>query len=75
MDYDVDDFDYPEVDNYSEFECIKTDGGQHVLEPRDTLTEDEKELGDLHLGCCPACRIDMEFYHLIECMDENNSRF
>lgn len=74
VDYEVDDFDYSQVDNYSEFDCINMDDGKLVFEPRDTLTEDEKELADLHLGCCLACQIDMEFDHLMNRMDENNSR-
>ena len=48
--------------------------GRLVFEPRETLTEDEKEKADFHVGCCPACQADMEFDYLVNRMDENNSR-
>lgn len=67
--------DFSDVDNYSEFECINLEDGQLVFELRETLTEDEKELADLHFGCCLACRMDMEFSNLLNQIDNNDSRW
>ena len=50
------------------------DDGQLVFEPREKLTEDERERADLHLGYCSACQFDMDFDFLMNRMGENNSR-
>ena len=57
-----------------EVACINMDDGRLVFEPREKLTEDERERADLHLGCCPACQFDMDFDFLMNRMGENNSR-
>ena len=61
-------------DDVDEFACIDMEDGRLVFEPRGTLTEDEKERADLHVGRCPACQDDMEFDYLMNRMGENNSR-
>lgn len=58
-----------------EFVCSNMEDGRLVFEPRGTLTEDEKERADLHVGCCPACKADMESDLLLDRMDEENSRW
>jgi len=68
------DIDYREVDDFDPCECINMDDGQLVFEQRDSLTEDEKELADIHVSCCLACRMDMEFDRLMNQMDKENSR-
>ena len=57
-----------------EFSCVNMDDGRLVFEPRETLTEDEREKADLHMGSCPACQADMDFDYLMNKMGENNSR-
>ena len=57
-----------------EVTCINTDDGRLVFDPRETLTEAEKERADLHLGYCPACQFDMDFDFLMNRIVENNSR-
>lgn len=57
------------TDECSQSECIDMEDGRLVFEPRDTLTEDEKERADLHIGTCLACRLDMEFDFLIRRVD------
>jgi len=66
--------DYRDVDDLDLCECINLDDGQLVFEQRDTLTEDEKELADIHVGCCLSCRMDMEFDRLMNRMEKENSR-
>lgn len=55
-----------EVDNG---ECINMDEGQLVFEQRETLSEVEKELADIHIGCCLSCRMEMEFEQLMDRID------
>ena len=47
-------------DNDLEVTCIDMEDGRLVFEPRETLTEAEKEKADLHIGCCPACQIEFD---------------
>lgn len=68
------DIDFSQVDDYDACECINMDDGQLVFEQRDTLTEDEKELADIHISCCLSCRMEMEFEQLMHQMDKENSR-
>ena len=58
-----------------EFVCLNMEDGRLVFEPREALTEDEKERANLHVGVCPACKDDMEFDYLIDRMGESNSRW
>jgi hypothetical protein len=53
-------------DDDFEVTCIDMDDGRLVFAPRETLTEVEKERADLHLGCCPACQIDLDFEYFYE---------
>ena len=61
-------------EDFDEFVCSNMEDGRLVFEPRETLTEDEKEKADFHVGCCLACQADMDFDHLMNRMGENNSR-
>ncbi len=61
-------------DDYDECACVSMDDGRLVFEQRETLTEDERERADLHLGYCPACQSDMDFDFLMNRLGENNSR-
>ncbi len=46
--------------NNSEAVCINSDDGCLVFEPRDGLTDTERERANLHLGDCPACQLDLD---------------
>ena len=61
------------IDEHSELVCVNSDDGQLVFEPRNTLSESERERADLHFGSCPACQDNMEFEHLMNRMGENDS--
>ena len=61
-------------DDFDAFVCIDMDDGRLVFESRETLTEDEQERADLHLGYCPACQADMDFDFLMNRIGKNNSR-
>lgn len=50
---------------YSEVVCINAEDGCLVFEPRDGLTETERERADLHLGDCPACQLDLDCDYLM----------
>lgn len=51
-------------------ECINPDDAQLTLEPRETLTDEEKELADIHLTSCLSCQMDFEFDRLIDQMEK-----
>lgn len=61
-------------DDLDEVVCVNMDDGRLVFESRETLTEDELERADIHLGYCPACQIDLDFDFLMHQLGENNSR-
>ncbi len=52
-----------ELDDVSDDQpiCMNMDEGQLVFAPRYSLTEEEKERSDLHIGSCLACQNDMDF--------------
>lgn len=51
--------------DYSEPICENQNDGRLVFEPRDELTESERERADLHLGNCSACEFDMDIEYLL----------
>lgn len=61
-------------DDFDEFTCVNMDDGRLVFEPRGTLTNEELERADLHVGYCPSCQADMDFDFLMNRLGENNSR-
>lgn len=48
-------------DDDGQLVCTNTDDGQLAFAPRWSLTEEEKERADLHIGSCLACQIDMDY--------------
>ena len=50
-----------EDDDYDDVPCINTEDGELVFASRSTLSEEEKDRADLHLGSCLACQTDMDF--------------
>ena len=47
------------------------DDGRLVFEPRETLSEIERERADLHIGSCPTCQLDMDCDYLISQFEDN----
>lgn len=44
--------------------CTNMDDGQLVFAPRWSLTDEERERADLHIGGCYACQADMDYDQL-----------
>ena len=49
------------ANDYNQSPCINTGDGELVFASRSTLTEEEKERADLHIGSCLACQTEMDF--------------
>lgn len=63
-------------DDLGEAICVNMDDGRLVFESRETLTEEERERADFHVGYCPACQTDVDVeYFLNHVFQKNNSRF
>jgi len=54
------------INDYDELVCVSMDDGSLVFEARESLTEDEKERADFHIGTCLACQRDMETEFLFD---------
>lgn len=59
------------IEDYEGFVCLDMDDGRLVFEPRETLSEIERERADLHIGSCPACQLDMDCDYLISQFEDN----
>lgn len=72
--YESDGEDFCGLGFFRSSECINPEDAQLVYEPRDALTDDEKEVLDLHLACCLSCQTDWEFDRMAEQFEKDNSR-
>lgn len=49
------------LNDYEPPACTNPEDCELVFAPRLSLTEEERERADLHLGSCFACQTDMDF--------------
>jgi hypothetical protein len=54
------------LDDYAWEECVDMEVGRLVFEPRESLSETERERADLHVGCCLSCQLDMYHDYLMD---------
>lgn len=52
--------------------CDNTDDGHLVFAPRETLTDEEKEIADFHFERCEACQLDMDVDYFLSRIFQQN---